>query len=192
MLVNLPVIVGHWNLFRFLRILPWLPQKPELPMEGMLLIYMSPIKHFPILSPSSLGQGNSIPHMVHLCRQGGWSLKLCVCGRLSSELSSPSPSSAWFWPENLPSQHNQLMQSPHSNLPTQKTEFENLRSTKSSVANLKESKRSQLANVLTKFTRSFCKLYLTYPYVTYDTDCWTRWVCIWDVHNCLSEKLISS
>jgi galactose-1-phosphate uridylyltransferase len=59
------------------------------------------------------------------------------------------------------------MQSPHSNLPTQKTEFENLRSTKSSVANLKESKRSQLANVLTKFTRSFCKLYLTYPYVTY-------------------------
>jgi hypothetical protein len=35
-------------------------------MEGMLLIYMSPIKHFPILSPSSLGQGISIPHMVQV------------------------------------------------------------------------------------------------------------------------------
>jgi hypothetical protein len=182
-------------------------------MEGMLLIYMSPIKHFPILSPSSLGQGISIPHMVQVTEnyntrstqrdiRGSYLLEIfagkgaqawnCVCGRLSSELSWPSPSSAWFWPENLPSQHNELMQSPHSNLPTQKTKFENLRSTKFSVANLKESKRSQLANVLTKFTRSFCKLYLTYPYVTYDTDCWTRWVCIWDVHNCLSEKLISS
>jgi hypothetical protein len=46
--------------------LPILPQKPELPMEGMLLIYMSPIKHFPILSPSSLGQGISVPHMVQV------------------------------------------------------------------------------------------------------------------------------
>jgi hypothetical protein len=46
------------------------------------------------------------------------------------------------------------MQSPHSNLLTKKTEFENPRSI-TSVANSKESKRSQLANILTKFTGRF-------------------------------------